>query len=208
MSRSPRLPNSLCSLVFDGLTATLRNELLGFFLEQDEHPQDRVLERLLKTFSASLAVENRLVLSFPAANSGWRALTSDGQSYAGPEPCPEDFARPPEWVEANSQEISFAYKNQVGRLTLLAPDQVDARMLPLLARVAYQLVRREHLEWSRQLHETVSQSLFGIVSGTLTIRNALRQSDSSLSDHVHEAVEYVLKLAEWGLQEIRSLKHG
>lgn len=57
---------------------------------------------------------------------------------------------------------------------------------------------RKHL--SRELHDSVSQALFGIVLGTLAIKNAL-PADSGAA----EAVDYVLHLAESGLAEMRTL---
>lgn len=57
---------------------------------------------------------------------------------------------------------------------------------------------RKHL--SRELHDSVSQALFGIVLGTLAIKNAMRPDDAS-----SEAVDYVLHLAESGLAEMRTL---
>lgn len=57
---------------------------------------------------------------------------------------------------------------------------------------------RKHL--SRELHDSVSQALFGIVLGTLAIKNALEPGHSS-----NEAVDYVLHLAESGLAEMRTL---
>lgn len=57
---------------------------------------------------------------------------------------------------------------------------------------------RKHL--SRELHDSVSQALFGIVLGTLAIKNSLGASHSAA-----EAVDYVLNLAESGLAEMRTL---
>ncbi|MBS2034211.1 PAS domain S-box protein [bacterium] len=57
---------------------------------------------------------------------------------------------------------------------------------------------RKHL--SRELHDSVSQALFGIVLGTLAIKNALGSADPA-----KEAVDYVLHLAESGLAEMRTL---
>jgi len=57
---------------------------------------------------------------------------------------------------------------------------------------------RKHL--SRELHDSVSQALFGIVLGTLAIKNSLGPSDAA-----GEAVDYVLHLAESGLAEMRTL---
>ncbi|MBT9584196.1 PAS domain S-box protein [bacterium] len=57
---------------------------------------------------------------------------------------------------------------------------------------------RKHL--SRELHDSVSQALFGIVLGTLAIKNGLGPADPN-----REAVDYVLHLAESGLAEMRTL---
>ncbi len=57
---------------------------------------------------------------------------------------------------------------------------------------------RKHL--SRELHDSVSQALFGIVLGTLAIKNAVPAGDPA-----SEAVDYVLHLAESGLAEMRTL---
>jgi len=57
---------------------------------------------------------------------------------------------------------------------------------------------RKHL--SRELHDSVSQALFGIVLGTLAIKNTLGPSHAA-----SEAVDYVLHLAESGLAEMRTL---
>lgn len=57
---------------------------------------------------------------------------------------------------------------------------------------------RRHL--SRELHDSVSQALFGIVLGTLAIKNGLAPGDAAT-----EAVDYVLHLAESGLAEMRTL---
>ncbi len=57
---------------------------------------------------------------------------------------------------------------------------------------------RKHL--SRELHDSVSQALFGIVLGTLAIKNSLPAENNS-----SEAVDYVLHLAESGLAEMRTL---
>lgn len=57
---------------------------------------------------------------------------------------------------------------------------------------------RKHL--SRELHDSVSQALFGIVLGTLAIKNGLAPADPN-----REAVDYVLHLAESGLAEMRTL---
>lgn len=57
----------------------------------------------------------------------------------------------------------------------------------------------ERTRLARELHDSVSQSLFGIVLGA---RTALASADPATA---HEAMNYVLKLAEDGLTEMRAL---
>jgi len=66
------------------------------------------------------------------------------------------------------------------------------------ARSRASVEERKHL--SRELHDSVSQALFGIVLGSLAIRNALGNPEQA-----KEAVDYVLHLAESGLAEMRTL---
>lgn len=62
------------------------------------------------------------------------------------------------------------------------------------------IVLEERKFLSRELHDSVSQALFGIVLGTQSALNALEQPERA-----REALDYVLSLAESGLAEMRAL---
>ncbi len=66
------------------------------------------------------------------------------------------------------------------------------------ARSRAQVEERKHL--SRELHDSVSQALFGIVLGTQAVKNALHHREKA-----EAALDYVLHLAESGLAEMRTL---
>lgn len=62
------------------------------------------------------------------------------------------------------------------------------------------VVLEERKFLSRELHDSVSQALFGIVLGTQAALNALEKPERA-----REALDYVLSLAESGLAEMRAL---
>lgn len=66
------------------------------------------------------------------------------------------------------------------------------------ARSRASVEERRHL--SRELHDSVSQALFGIVLGAQAVSNALDKPEQA-----REAINYVLSLAESGLAEMRTL---
>ncbi|TME05173.1 MAG: sensor histidine kinase [Chloroflexi bacterium] len=59
----------------------------------------------------------------------------------------------------------------------------------------------ERQKLARELHDSVSQALYGISLGTHAARIALSRDP----DHVAEPLDYVLSLAEAGLAEMRAL---
>jgi signal transduction histidine kinase len=59
----------------------------------------------------------------------------------------------------------------------------------------------ERQKLARELHDSVSQALYGIALGTHAARTALERDP----DHVTEPLDYVLTLAEAGLAEMRAL---
>jgi len=61
---------------------------------------------------------------------------------------------------------------------------------------------RERQRLSRELHDSVSQALYGIALGSRTARTLLDRGDPS---RAAEPIEYVLSLAEAGLAEMRAL---
>lgn len=178
-------------------------EPLKSYLELCEHPLEEALTGLLRAFSSQAGGDVHLVLSFPAPGKGWRAVSSDGQVYDSLEPWPEQFALPPHAGEVVSQRISLPHLRETGRLTVVAasPSESMRGALPVWAHLASLLIRRDQLERVHQLHEKLAQSLYGVVLGALSIRAVLDRPEKA-----QEAVDYVLKLAEWGLEEIRAAK--
>jgi signal transduction histidine kinase len=76
----------------------------------------------------------------------------------------------------------------------------ELRLLYAQAQELATLQERQRL--ARELHDSVSQALYGISLGVNTAQEAL---DSSESEQVRASLEYVLVLAEAGLAEMRAL---
>jgi signal transduction histidine kinase len=103
----------------------------------------------------------------------------------------------------------------IGRTTGHAPDEREIRLFQALAdrasiaiqnaelferaQQAASLEERQRL--ARELHDSVSQALYGIALGARTARTQLDRDPSKAT----EPVEYVLSLAEAGLAEMRAL---
>ena len=60
----------------------------------------------------------------------------------------------------------------------------------------------EHQRLARELHDSVSQALYGIALGARTARTLLDRGDPG---RIAEPLDYVLSLAEAGLDEMRAL---
>lgn len=71
----------------------------------------------------------------------------------------------------------------------------------LYAQVEQVAVLEERQRIARELHDSVSQTLYGIGLGARTAREALAETP----DEAAESIDYVLALAEAGLAEMRSL---
>jgi signal transduction histidine kinase len=76
----------------------------------------------------------------------------------------------------------------------------ELRLLYEQARELAALQERQRL--ARELHDSVSQALYGISLGAHTVRDALESSDP---EQALASTEYVLALAEAGLAEMRAL---
>jgi PAS domain S-box-containing protein len=108
------------------------------------------------------------------------------------------------WYEARGRAVRDASGNVVElhgvcqdvteRVRLLRNEQ-----LALEAKAA--LEERQRL--ARELHDSVSQALYGITLGAQTVLDALTHDEST--DAAVEASRYVLRLAESGLAELRAL---
>ena len=71
------------------------------------------------------------------------------------------------------------------------------------ARTRAAVEERRHL--SRELHDSVSQALFGIVLGSQAALNSLNTDNPDQLPAAKESLAYVLSLAESGLSEMRTL---
>jgi signal transduction histidine kinase len=89
-------------------------------------------------------------------------------------------------------ELCVAFANQVAGL-------IDSARLQDSAAHAVVVAERHRL--ARELHDSVSQSLFGIVLG---VRTALEQVER-LPDSAREAIDYSIRLADSALAEMRAL---
>ncbi|MGY1708318.1 GAF domain-containing sensor histidine kinase [Geodermatophilus sp. SYSU D00758] len=99
------------------------------------------------------------------------------------------FAQPPADPEvAFLKVVANDAATVVGNLLLLSA-----------TREKVSLAERQHL--ARELHDSVSQALYGIGLGARTIRELLDRDPSRITG----AADYVLQLAEEGLTEIRDL---
>jgi PAS domain S-box-containing protein len=100
---------------------------------------------------------------------------------------------PPDWKPAEDEETFLeAVANQ-------AAVAVQNARLFSAAQGAAALQERQRL--SRELHDSVSQALYGIALGSRTARTLLDRDPSSAV----EPLDYVLSLAEAGLAEMRAL---
>jgi signal transduction histidine kinase len=98
----------------------------------------------------------------------------------------------PQFYTEQQAELAFAFADQA------AVSIENARLYQQAQQVAA-LSERQKL--ARELHDSVSQALFGIVLGARTARAKLRQKP----EEAQEALDYVLSLSEGGLHEMRAL---
>lgn len=101
------------------------------------------------------------------------------------------------------RDIPNHFTEQHGRLALAVANQAavaieNARLFEQAQDLAA-LMERQRL--ARELHDSVSQALYGIALGARTARTLLDRDPSRLA----EPLDYVLALAEAGLTEMRSL---
>jgi signal transduction histidine kinase len=94
------------------------------------------------------------------------------------------------YYKAHLADLALAFANQ----SAVAIDNAHMH-----AAAVHAAAIKERTRLARELHDSVSQSLYGIVLGT---RTAMLTSDDP--QRVSEALEYVLKLAESGLTEMRA----
>jgi PAS domain S-box-containing protein len=115
-------------------------------------------------------------------------LISDKEVYGGIVLCYRDKRR------RNDEDLSLAAT--IGYQSALGIE--NARLREEAAKSA---IANERYRLARELHDSVSQALYGISLGARTAR----QIASSESPRATDAIEYVLSLAEGGLAEMRAL---
>jgi signal transduction histidine kinase len=96
------------------------------------------------------------------------------------------------FYDERSADLTMAFANQVAGI-------IDSAQLQEAATSARVVAERHRL--ARELHDSVSQSLFGIVLGTRTAREQIDRSP----DAAHQAISYSLSLANTALSEMRTL---
>jgi signal transduction histidine kinase len=104
----------------------------------------------------------------------------------------------PNYFQPEDAELTFAYANQV------AVAIENAQLYQQAQQVA---VLEERNRLARELHDSVSQALYGIALGARTTRKLLDQENISeeAKSKLGKPIEYVLDLANSGLTEMRSL---
>ena len=93
-------------------------------------------------------------------------------------------------------------KNELEFLATIA-DQIGVALenARLIALAQGQAALEERHKLARELHDSVSQALYGIALGARTAKTQLTRDPSK----AHEPLEYVLQLAEAGVTEMRAL---
>jgi signal transduction histidine kinase len=104
----------------------------------------------------------------------------------------------PNKYQPDDVELTFAYANQV------AVAIENARLYQQAKQAA---VLEERSRLARELHDSVSQSLYGIGLGARTVRKILDQEslDKEIIAKLTKPLDYVLQLANTGLAEMRAL---
>ncbi|MCB0196716.1 MAG: GAF domain-containing sensor histidine kinase [Anaerolineae bacterium] len=98
----------------------------------------------------------------------------------------------PNFYTARHVELALAFANQ-------AAIAIENARLYEQAQTLASLEERRHL--ARELHDSVSQALYGIALGTRTARMLLDRDPTKLV----EPLDYIMNLAEAGLTEMRAL---
>lgn len=106
--------------------------------------------------------------------------------------------REPAIYSQQNADLAMAFANQV------AVAIENARLHEKAQRLA---VLQERQRLARELHDSVSQALYGIALGTRTARRLLDQTQMPNDSKValSEPLEYILSLSEGGLAEMRAL---
>lgn len=106
--------------------------------------------------------------------------------------------RRPQTYSQQNADLAMAFANHV------AVAIENAQLLEKAKRLA---VLQERQRLARELHDSVSQALYGIALGTRTAHKVLDQIqlDGEAKATLNEPLEYILSLSEAGLAEMRAL---
>lgn len=105
-------------------------------------------------------------------------------------------------LSIQSQEVNYFAESGVWVMRTLADLTAVAVQNARLYNQAQEVaILEERNRLARELHDSVSQALYGIALGARTARTLLERNPSKL----HEPLDYVLALAEGGLTEMRAL---
>jgi signal transduction histidine kinase len=104
----------------------------------------------------------------------------------------------PNFFQTDHAELTSAFANQVAVAIENARLYRETKQAAVLA---------ERSRLARELHDSVSQSLYGIALGTRTARKILEQAqlDEEIKSNLEKPLDYVLQLADSGLSEMRAL---
>jgi len=96
------------------------------------------------------------------------------------------------FYDQQTADLCMAFANQIAGI-------INSVQLQEAATSARVVAERHRL--ARELHDSVSQSLFGIVLGTRTAREQIEQAPAA----AHQAISYSLNLANTAISEMRAL---
>jgi PAS domain S-box-containing protein len=148
----------------------LRDALLAFYFERDDSlPFEQAVPEFLRFVQRWLPGETVLSVCVPAV-LGWRALTSEGETYSSVTACAAEWGQPAGWVCVGREAITFPGQRQAGWLAVFCPtpdDQAEiAQGLPVWRKVAQQMVNRHAFQ---ELHQSYSALVDAAVDAIITI---------------------------------------
>lgn len=102
----------------------------------------------------------------------------------------------PDYFSPHQAELALAFADQAAVAIENARLYTQAQQLAAV---------EERQRLARELHDSVSQALYGIALGARTARKLLDRASSPITNQLTGPLDYVLQLAEAGLAEMRAL---
>jgi len=171
------IPDAILPTIVETVAQALKLPYVAIELQEEEQL------RLVATYGTPADAALRLPLRYQQETLGQLLLASRG---------------PGESFTSADRRLLDDLARQAGtaaHAVRLSADLQRSRERLLLAR------EEERRRLARELHDSVSQALYGISLGTHAARTALERDP----DHVAEPLDYVLSLAEAALAEMRAL---